>query len=105
MRDSLSGHKTGLPKKLLELFNPLPPVETVPPVHRRKPKLPYSGVGQYVDLFAAPGVRPLQDQAGVKSPHSFRAAMRCRCRYLLCTHLQQVPCAATQRFRNLQCCV
>ena len=55
MRDSLSGHKTGLPKKLLDLFNPLPPVETVPPVHRRKPKLPYSGVGQYVDLFAAPG--------------------------------------------------
>lgn len=58
MRDSLSGHKTGLPKKLLDLFNPLPPVETKLPVHRRKPKLPYSGVGQYVDLFAAPGVHP-----------------------------------------------
>jgi len=55
MRDSLSGHKTGLPKKLLDLFNPLPPVETKLAVHRRKPKLPYSGVGQYVDLFAAPG--------------------------------------------------
>ena len=55
MRESISGHKTGLPKKLLELFNPLPPVETKPAIHRRKPKLPYTGVGQYVDLFAAPG--------------------------------------------------
>ena len=89
MRDSLSGHKTGLPKKLLELFNPLPPVETVPPVHRRKPKLPYSGVGQYVDLFAAPGVRPLQAQAGVTSQHTFQVGTRCHCSYLCCTHMQQ----------------
>ena len=63
MRDSLSGHKTGLPKKLLDLFNPLPPVDTKLPVHRRKPKLPYSGVGQYVDLFAAPGTVLLRSGA------------------------------------------
>jgi U1 small nuclear ribonucleoprotein len=59
MRESISGHKTGLPRKLLELFNPLPPVEPKQPVHRRKPKLPYTGIGQYVELFAAPGaLRP-----------------------------------------------
>ena len=58
MRDSISGHKTGLPRKLLELFNPLPPVESMQPINLRKPKLPYTGIGQYVDLFAAPGLPP-----------------------------------------------
>jgi len=55
LKAGISGHKTGLPKKLLELFEPLPPVPHKLPPHHRKPGPPYSGIGQYLEKFAEPG--------------------------------------------------
>ncbi len=57
MQELVSGHRTGLPDKLLRLFNARPPLEPNkgPPRRGRPPKLPYTGLAQYVQLFAEPG--------------------------------------------------
>lgn len=57
MQEMVSGHRTGLPDKLLRLFNARAPLEPNkgPPRRSRPPKLPYTGVAQYVQLFAEPG--------------------------------------------------
>ncbi|GMH35730.1 hypothetical protein BSKO_03598 [Bryopsis sp. KO-2023] len=54
-KESVSGHRTGLPKKLLDLFTPRPPLPFMAPITKKKPKLPYSGVSQYLQHFAEPG--------------------------------------------------
>lgn len=46
LKEGISGHKTGLPKKLLELFEPLPPPPVLPDIPKRPPKLPYTGIAQ-----------------------------------------------------------
>lgn len=53
-KESVSGHRTGLPKKLLDLFSPRPPLPHAPPLTKKKAKLPYSGVAQYLGRFAEP---------------------------------------------------
>ena len=55
LKEGISGHKTGLPKKLLELFDPLEPVDYLPLVPKSKPKLPFTGIAQYVNDFVEPG--------------------------------------------------
>jgi U1 small nuclear ribonucleoprotein of 70kDa MW N terminal len=55
MKEGISGHKTGLPKKLLELFAPRPQPEYKPAIRKRKAALPYTGIAQFVDQFASPG--------------------------------------------------
>lgn len=57
MQEMVSGHRTGLPDKLLRLFAARAPLEPNkgPPRRSRPPKLPYTGVAQYVHLFAEPG--------------------------------------------------
>ena len=55
LKAGISGHKTGLPRKLLELFDPLPPVPHKLPPNHRKPVPAYSGIGALVEKFAAPG--------------------------------------------------
>lgn len=55
LKEGISGHRTGLPKKLLELFAPLPLPGVLPELKRRPPKVPYSGIGQYVAGFAEKG--------------------------------------------------
>eukprot|EP00195_Chlamydomonas_chlamydogama_P016989 CAMPEP_0202892582 /NCGR_PEP_ID=MMETSP1392-20130828/2297_1 /ASSEMBLY_ACC=CAM_ASM_000868 /TAXON_ID=225041 /ORGANISM="Chlamydomonas chlamydogama, Strain SAG 11-48b" /LENGTH=384 /DNA_ID=CAMNT_0049576591 /DNA_START=135 /DNA_END=1289 /DNA_ORIENTATION=- len=50
-----SGHKTGLPPKLLDLFAPRQQLQPGTAIKKRKPKLPYSGVADYVKFFANPG--------------------------------------------------
>ena len=55
MQESVSGHRTGLPERLLKLFAaraPLPPHKAPP---KKPPKLPYTGVAAYVAHFAEPG--------------------------------------------------
>ncbi|KAL6770713.1 SMP12 [Auxenochlorella protothecoides x Auxenochlorella symbiontica] len=55
MKDSVTGHRTGLTERLLKLFAPRPPLESVP-VPPPKPKaVPLSGIAQYMDKFAGPG--------------------------------------------------
>lgn len=51
LKEGISGHKTGLPKKLLELFAARPPLDSLTTLKHRKPKFPYNGIGQYVHLF------------------------------------------------------
>eukprot|EP00882_Tetradesmus_deserticola_P017454 GHRQ01018696.1.p2 GENE.GHRQ01018696.1~~GHRQ01018696.1.p2 ORF type:complete len:215 (+),score=72.40 GHRQ01018696.1:356-1000(+) len=58
MKESVkTGHPTGLPDKLVRLFAPGPPVrfvaENAQP--KKKPKLPYTGIGALVSEFAGPG--------------------------------------------------
>lgn len=55
LKESISTHRTGLPDKLLKLFAARPPLERLPPLKKRPPKLPYTGVSQYLEHFAAPG--------------------------------------------------
>lgn len=49
-----SSHPTGLTPNLLKLFEPRPPLEYKPPPEKRKCP-PYTGMAQYVNLFAEPG--------------------------------------------------
>ncbi|WIA19914.1 hypothetical protein OEZ85_005807 [Tetradesmus obliquus] len=58
MKESVkTGHPTGLPEKLVRLFAPGPPLrfiaENAKP--KKKPKLPYTGIGSLVAQFASPG--------------------------------------------------
>ena len=39
LKEGISGHRTGLPKKLLELFEPRDALEFKPPVRKRPPKV------------------------------------------------------------------
>ena len=55
LKEGISGHRTGLPKKLLELFAPLPLPGVLPELRKRPPKVPYTGIGQYVAGFAEKG--------------------------------------------------
>lgn len=55
LQEAVSGHRTGLPGGLLRLFAPrapLPPHKAPP---KKPPKLPYTGIAQYVQHFAEPG--------------------------------------------------
>ena len=54
LKEGISGHKTGLPKKLLELFAARAPLTALTTIKHRKPKFPYNGIGQYVHLFPEP---------------------------------------------------
>lgn len=49
------GHRTGLPMKLLELFQPGHPIEPGTEIKRRPPKLPMQGMAKFVDKFSSPG--------------------------------------------------
>lgn len=55
LKESISTHRTGLPDKLLKLFAARPPLHYLPPQKKKPPKLPYTGIAQYVDFFAQPG--------------------------------------------------
>ena len=47
--------KTGLPPRLLELFQPRPPLPTGTEIKKKKPSRPFTGIAEYVQNFAAPG--------------------------------------------------
>lgn len=54
MKEGISGHKTGLPKKLLELFNARPPLEKKTDLKKPNPKVPHIGLAKYVAEFKEP---------------------------------------------------
>ena len=56
LKEGISGHRTGLPKKLLELFAPLEPLGSQTTIRHRKPALNYTGIGAYLDNFSLPGL-------------------------------------------------
>ncbi|KAK9809948.1 hypothetical protein WJX72_002268 [[Myrmecia] bisecta] len=75
LKEGISGHKTGLPKKLLDLFEPLPWDDKVTALRKRKPAVPYTGFAQYVSQFAEPGdpeYEPQAEQPRPSSPRRFR---------------------------------
>jgi U1 small nuclear ribonucleoprotein len=54
LKEGISGHRTGLPKKLLDMFAALEPPVQLTPLKKPKLKLPYLGIAQYVGEFAEP---------------------------------------------------
>lgn len=68
LKEGISGHRTGLPKKLLELFAPLPLPGVLPELKKRPPKVPYSGIGQYVAGFADKGDPEYEPEPEVAPP-------------------------------------
>ena len=72
LKEGISGHRTGLPKKLLELFAPLPLPGVLPELRKRPPKVPYTGIGQYVAGFADKGDPEYEPQPEVPRPPSPR---------------------------------
>lgn len=55
MQESVSGHRTGLPERLLRLFAPRKPLPPHKAPAKKPPKLPYTGVAAYVAQFAEAG--------------------------------------------------
>lgn len=55
LKESVSSHKTGLPKKLLDLFAPSICLDFAPRLRKKPAALPYTGVTQYLNNFAGPG--------------------------------------------------
>ena len=75
LKEGISGHRTGLPKKLLELFAPLPLPGVLPELRKRPPKVPYTGIGQYVAGFAEredPEYEPQPEVPRPPSPRLFK---------------------------------
>jgi U1 small nuclear ribonucleoprotein len=70
-----TGHPTGLPDKILRLFVAHPPLPHLEAIPKHKPRLPYSGVAQYVSEFAQPGdpeYEPPRPEDRPASPRRFR---------------------------------
>eukprot|EP00983_Pelagomonas_calceolata_P024818 781421-Pelagomonas_calceolata.AAC.1 len=65
-----SGHRTGLPGLLLEYFKPREQLPQGTELRKRKKPVPFSGVAQYVPLFAGPQ-DPEEDTSEPK-PRLFR---------------------------------
>jgi hypothetical protein len=75
VQESLGGHRTGLPDKLLRMFAPRAPLAPAPPLPR-KPKRPYSGVASLVEHFATPGdaeYQPPPEAPPQPEPRIFRS--------------------------------
>ena len=72
LKEGISGHRTGLPKKLLDLFAPLEPPEQLTPVKKPKIKLPYTGLAQHISEFAEPGDPEYEPQQAAENLPSTR---------------------------------
>ncbi|KAK2077527.1 hypothetical protein QBZ16_004372 [Prototheca wickerhamii] len=55
MKESVTGHRTGLTDRLLKLFAPRKPLEFWAPETKKPKAVPMSGIAGYVDRFAAAG--------------------------------------------------
>lgn len=54
MQESVSGHRTGLPDRLLRFFAARAPLQPHKGPPKKPPKMPYTGIAQYVSQFAEP---------------------------------------------------
>jgi U1 small nuclear ribonucleoprotein 70kDa len=75
MKEMISTHKTGLPDKLLKLFEARPLPEHTGPPMRKTFAVPYSGLAAYIDEFAEPGAdeyEPPRPDTVPKEPRVFR---------------------------------
>ena len=59
----------GLTPELMQLFAPRPPLDHLPPPRRPKPKLPLSGVAEYIKEFAAPDDPAYSPPPAPKAPN------------------------------------
>jgi U1 small nuclear ribonucleoprotein len=76
MQSEVSTHKTGLPDRLLRLFTAREPLPYLPPIVKKPPKLPYSGVAQYLEHFATPDdpeYEPPAPETRPSEPRIFRS--------------------------------
>ena len=70
-----TGHPTGLPDKILRLFVSNSPLPFFEAPKKRKPRVAYSGVAQYLDQFASPGdpeYEPPRPEDRPPSPRKYR---------------------------------
>jgi hypothetical protein len=68
-------HLTGLPEKLLRLFEPNAPLPLALPMAKKAPKLCMTGISHLTDQFAQPGdpeYQPPRAENTPSSPRSFR---------------------------------
>lgn len=72
LKEGISGHRTGLPKKLLELFAANDPLNVLTPIRKKGAKLPYNGMAGLVGLFAQPGDEEYEPPPEVDPPPSPR---------------------------------
>ena len=72
LKEGISGHRTGLPKKLLDLFAPPDPPEQLSTLKKPKIRLPYTGIAQYVTQFADQGDADYEPQPNDLMPSSPR---------------------------------
>lgn len=79
-----TGHRTGLPPKLLDLFRPREQLPTGTVKEKKKPAVPYNGLAQYVQFFAGPEdpeYEPAPPKDRPSSPRLYRnreLAVQCR---------------------------
>ena len=67
-------HRTGLPKKLLDLFAPPEPPVKLTDLKKPKIRMPYTGIAQYVPQFADQGdpeYEPVPSGTAPASPRLF----------------------------------
>lgn len=70
-----TGHLTGMPDQLLRMFEPRDRPPYSKPRPKKAPKLPYTGVAQYLNSFAEPGdpeYEPPRAADRPPSPRKFR---------------------------------
>ncbi len=67
--------KTGLPPKLLELFEARPPLPTGVQHKKIRPKAPYTGIADMVQHFAGPGDAEYEPQPPANRPPEPRLVM------------------------------
>ena len=72
LKEGISGHRTGLPKKLLDLFAPQESPAQLTDLKKPKIRLPYTGIAQYVTQFADQGDTEYEPAAAGAAPSSPR---------------------------------
>lgn len=74
-RKNMAISKSGLPQKVLELFDPREDLPYLPPIIRKKPKLPMMGIAPFVGHFPGPedpAYAPAKSAVGQQEDRKFR---------------------------------
>jgi U1 small nuclear ribonucleoprotein of 70kDa MW N terminal len=75
-RTNMAISRSGLPKTVLELFDPREDLEYKPPIDRKKPVLPLLGLAGYVGHFPDPDdpeYQPQRDEIAQQEERKFRS--------------------------------
>jgi U1 small nuclear ribonucleoprotein of 70kDa MW N terminal len=75
-RTNMAISRSGLPKTVLELFDPREDLEYKPPIEHKKPALPLLGLGGYVGHFPGPDdpdYQPARNEVAQREERKFRS--------------------------------